>query len=209
MLDTFGGVTFFYSRPNDWATRTFGFHVLRKLCLSDCNSSVVSCRIKKFHKTKVAQHEKVNFWVAFSKWYSHRFQFRRIYASSNEVQKSPRDTIFNSRQLLVNEFLGRTTGSKSDGNGRKYAETKWSFDYGSNDSEWPREFRNHFSFELRWKFNFCTLLTRDRKILKIWKWKHSGIQLRPEIHLKIEILKSWRSKWKFRMTCDFEFWLLN
>jgi len=62
----------------------------------------------------------------------------------------------------------------------KMAKTKWNFDFGSNDSEWPREFKNHLGIDLRWKFNFCSLLPRPRKILKIWILKHPGIQLSSE-----------------------------
>ena len=59
----------------------------------------------------------------------------------------------------------------------KMTKTKWNFDYGPNDSEWPREFKNHLGFDLRWKFNFFPFLPRPRKILKKWKLKPSGIQL--------------------------------
>ena len=103
--------------------------------------------------------------------------------------------------------LNQTTGSKSDGNRRKWTKTKWNFDYGSNDSVLSPEFKNHLGFEIRWKFNFCPLLAKPRKLLKKWKWKHSGIQLRAEIHLKIEILKSWRSK--MTLKSDLWFWILN
>ena len=158
--------------------RSYGAIDVNRRRFSDINKSVVCTMTKKFHKTKVAQHGKVNFLVGFPGQYDHWFQFRRNYASSNEVQKSSRNTIFNSRQLLVNEFLGRTTGSKSDKNWRKYAKTKWNFDYGPNDSEWPREFKNHLAFELRWKFNFSPLLpsTRDKSRkddqneMKFWLW---------------------------------------
>ena len=104
--------------------------------------------------------------------------------------------------------LNQTTGSKSDGNGRKWTKTKWNFDYGSNDSVLSPEFKNHLGFEIRWKFNFGSLLAKPRKILKKWKLKPPGIQQRPEIHLKIKILKSWRSKWKFRNWNDPEIWLV-
>ena len=187
----------------------------------------------------------------------HRFQFWQIYAGSDQVQKSCRDTISNSRQLLVNEFFCGTDGSKSDHFPRKKSKIltwsqmtrndagsskitlvlswddnstfspfcrglekilkkkilkteardhfqthfwvlrshfslgkfdsrsmwpsvpnlteidenprkmEWNFDLVSNDSEWPRELRNHLGMDLRWKFNFCSLLTSPRD--KSWQ----------------------------------------
>ena len=80
----------------------------------------------------------------------------------------------------------------------KLTKTKWNFDYGSNDSEWPRELKNHLGFDLRWKFNFCSLLPKPLEILKKWTWKPSGMQRRAKIDLKIGIRKSGRPKCKFR-----------
>ncbi len=116
ILDTFGGVTFFDLRPNNRATGTFTW------IGRDFRTSIAPLwpvKPKKIYKTKLAQHEKVIFWVHFSTWYDHRFQFRQVCASLNEVWKSPRDTPFDSTHLLLNDFFGVTTDSNLDEFARK------------------------------------------------------------------------------------------
>lgn len=81
---------------------------------SDCNISVVCSPTQKIHKTKVAQHGKVNFLVGFWQWCDHRFQFGRDCASLNKVWQSLSDSIFHSGQLLLNDFFGLTIHSILD-----------------------------------------------------------------------------------------------
>ena len=94
--------------------RSYGAIDVNRRRLLDCNISVVCSPTKKIHKTKVAQHGKVNFLVGFWRWYDHRFQFGRDCASLNEVWKSPPDSIFYSEQLLLNDFFGLTIHSILD-----------------------------------------------------------------------------------------------